>query len=78
MRAFVRMYEPHEAREDTVLFPALRTIVSKHEFAALGEDFEKKEHQLFGEDGFERMVDRVAAIEKRFGIYELAQFTPKA
>jgi hemerythrin-like domain-containing protein len=78
MRDFVRMYEPHEAREDTVLFPALRSIVSKHEFAALGEDFEKKEHQLFGEDGFERMVDRVAAIEKRLGIYELAQFTPKA
>jgi hemerythrin-like domain-containing protein len=27
---FVRMYEPHEAREDTVLFPAFRKIVSKH------------------------------------------------
>ena len=25
---FIRMYRPHEAREDTVLFPALRTIVS--------------------------------------------------
>jgi hypothetical protein len=23
------------------------------------------------------MVDKVASIEKRFGIYELAQFTPK-
>ena len=77
MRQFVRMYEPHEAREDTVLFPAIRDVVSKHEFAALGEDFEKKEHQLFGQDGFEKMVDRVASIEKMLGIYELAQFTPK-
>jgi hemerythrin-like domain-containing protein len=77
MQQFVRMYEPHEAREDTVLFPALRTVVSKHEFGALGEDFEKKEHQLFGEEGFEKMVDRVAAIEKALGIYDLAQFTPK-
>ncbi len=77
MRQFVRMYSPHEAREDTVLFPAFRQIVSKQEFGALGEDFEKKEHQLFGEEGFERMVDRVAAIEKTLGIYELAQFTPK-
>jgi hemerythrin-like domain-containing protein len=77
MQQFVRMYEPHEAREDTVLFPALRTIVSKHEFGALGEDFEKKEHQLFGEEGFEKMVNRVAAIEKALGIYDLAQFTPK-
>jgi hemerythrin-like domain-containing protein len=77
MRQFVRMYEPHEAREDTVLFPAFRSIVSKHEFGALGEDFEKKEHQLFGEEGFEKMVDRVASIEKMLGIYDLAQFTPK-
>ena len=76
MRQFNRMYAPHEAREDTVLFPALRTVVSKNEFAALGEDFEKKEHQLFGEDGFEKMVDRVASIEKALGIYDLSQFTP--
>ena len=78
MHQFVRMYAPHEAREDTVLFPALRTVVSKQEFGALGEDFEKKEHQLFGEEGFEKMVDRVASIEKALGIYDLAQFTPKA
>ncbi len=77
MRQFIRMYAPHEAREDTVLFPALRMVVSKNEFDALGEDFEKKEHQLFGEDGFEKMVERVAGIEKELGIYDLAQFTPK-
>ena len=31
----------------------------------------------FGDDGFEKMVDRVASIEKALGIYDLAQFTPK-
>ena len=77
MRQFVRMYAPHEAREDTVLFPALRSVISKNEFDALGEDFEKKEHQLFGEEGFEKMVERVASIEKTLGIYDLAQFTPR-
>ncbi|WP_197910677.1 hemerythrin domain-containing protein [Mycobacterium noviomagense] len=77
LQQFTRMYAPHEAREDTVLFPALRTIVSGEEYAALGEDFEKKEHQLFGDDGFEKIVDRVAGIENRLGIYDLAQFTPK-
>jgi hemerythrin-like domain-containing protein len=77
LRQFNRMYAPHEAREDTVLFPALRRLVSKEEYAALGEDFEKKEHELFGGEGFEKMVDRVAAIEKTLGIYDLAQFTPK-
>jgi hemerythrin-like domain-containing protein len=76
MRQFIRMYAPHEAREDTVLFPALRSVVSRNEFDALGEDFEEKEHELFGEDGFEKMVDRVATIERTLGIYDLAQFTP--
>ncbi len=77
MQQFIRMYNPHEAREDTVLFPAFRGLVSGNEFDSLGEEFEKKENELFGEDGFGRMVDRVAALEKKLGIYELAQFTPK-
>jgi hypothetical protein len=64
-------------REDTVLFPAFRQIVSEHEYDPSGEDFEKKEHELFGEEGFQRMVDKVAGIEKKLGIYDLAQFTPK-
>ena len=46
-------------------------------FGALGEDFEKREHQLFGEEGFEKFVAQVAEIEKQLGIYDLAQFTPK-
>lgn len=73
---FVHMYEVHEAREDTVLFPAFRKLLSGHEYDALGEEFEKKEHELFGEDGFEKNVEEVAAIEKRLGIYDLSQFTP--
>jgi hemerythrin-like domain-containing protein len=77
MQQFIRMYNPHEAREDTVLFPAFRKIVSPNEFDSLGEDFEKKENDIFGADGFEKVVDKVAGIEKRFGIYDLAQFTPK-
>jgi len=77
MRQFIRMYSPHEAREDTVLFPAFRGIVSANEFDSLGEDFEKKEDELFGDDGFFKVVDRVAEIENKLGIYDLAQFTPR-
>lgn len=77
LREFLRMYRPHEAREDTVLFPAFRSIVSPHEYEALGDDFEKKEDELFGEEGFFKVVDQVAGLEKRLGIYDLAQFTPK-
>jgi Uncharacterized conserved protein len=77
LNSFNRMYRPHEAREDTVLFPAFRKLVSKNEYDSLGEEFENNEHRLFGEGGFETMVDKVAAIEKSLGIYELAQFMPQ-
>ena len=76
LEAFNRMYAPHEAREDTVLFPALHKIVSLHEYDALGEHFEKIERQTFGGDGFDIYVDKVAALEKRLGIYDLSKFTP--
>jgi len=76
-RAFIRMYRPHEAREDTVLFPMLHKIVPAKQFAELGEQFEKEEDRLFGDEGFEKNVEKVAAIEKQLGIYDLAQFTPK-
>lgn len=76
LTSFNTMYRPHEAREDTVLFPAFRKIVSKHEYDSLGEEFEKNEQKRFGKDGFETMVSKVAMIEKSLGIYELAEFTP--
>ena len=77
-QAFIRMYRPHEAREDTVLFPALHKVMAPKQLKELGEQFEKEEDRLFGDEGFEKTVDRVAAIEKQLGIYDLAQFTPRA
>jgi hemerythrin-like domain-containing protein len=74
--SFSRMYEPHAAREDTVLFPALHEIMSHHEYDALGEQFERRERQIFHGDGFERAVAEVDAIEKLVGIEDLAKFTP--
>ncbi|HEV7523238.1 MAG TPA: hemerythrin domain-containing protein [Candidatus Angelobacter sp.] len=76
LAAFNRMYRPHEAREDTVLFPALHKVVSKHEYDAMGEEFERIERKTFGGDGFEMAVDQVTELEKQFGIYDIAQFTP--
>jgi len=77
LRVFIRMYRPHEAREDTVLFPAFRTIVTGKEYEDLGEAFEEKEQRLFGKDGFEKIVAEVAELERELGIYELSRFTPK-
>jgi hemerythrin-like domain-containing protein len=73
---FTRMYRPHAAREDTVLFPAIREIMPAEDLMDLGEEFEDKEHETFGERGFADAVDRVAAIEESLGIYDLTQFTP--
>ncbi|HKD78463.1 MAG TPA: hemerythrin domain-containing protein [Candidatus Angelobacter sp.] len=77
LAAFIRMYRPHEAREDTVLFPALHSVVSKHEYDAMGEEFERIERKTFGGDGFDMAVDQVTELEKQFGIYDIAQFTPE-
>lgn len=77
LRSFIAMYRPHEAREDTVLFPRLRQVVSANEFDAMAEDFERDEHRRFGQDGFHLYVDKVANLEKQLGIYDLSQFTPE-
>jgi len=76
LAAFNRMYRPHEAREDTVLFPALHSLVSKHEYDAMGEEFERIERKTFGGDGFEMAVNQVAELEKQFDIYDISLFTP--
>ncbi|HTS81457.1 MAG TPA: hemerythrin domain-containing protein [Myxococcaceae bacterium] len=76
MRQFIRMYEPHSAREDTVLFPAFAELLSEKELHALMDTFEQKEKALPLGD-FEKMVVEVTGIEKAFGIDDLAKFTPK-
>ncbi len=76
MRLFLRMYRPHESREATVLFPALRKVTSPKQFDELADRFEEKEHQTFGPNGFEDVVAEVAKIERSLGIYDLSQFTP--
>ena len=71
------MYRPHEAREDTVLFPAFQKLVGHKEYDRLGEKFEEREHELFGQDGFEVAVRQVAELEGALGITDLSQFTPR-
>jgi len=77
LRLFARMYRPHKARENTVLFPGLHSIVTAKEYDAMGDVFEDRERALFGEGGFEKMVGAIAGLEKQLGIYHLSAFTPK-
>jgi hemerythrin-like domain-containing protein len=76
MRAFERMYRPHAAYEDTVLFPAFRSVVGGKGYHELGEEFEEEEHRRFGEHGFENTVAEVARLESTLGLADLARFTP--
>ncbi|MDB4957918.1 MAG: hypothetical protein JWO36_5487 [Myxococcales bacterium] len=75
LRRFNHMYRPHAAREDTVLFPALRGLVGAKAYGELGEQFEHKETQMLGEHGFEHAVDEVARLEQAFGLDDLTKLT---
>ncbi len=75
MSAFVRMYEPHEAREDTVVFPTYRSIRSTDQLNELGATFAHLQREQFGHRGFNSFVQQVAQVEMSLGIYDLDQFT---
>jgi hemerythrin-like domain-containing protein len=76
LKKFIKMYRPHEAREDTILFPQIRSLINEDEFKALSEKSEESEEEIFGKNGFEKIVKRIELIEKDLGIYELSEFTP--
>ena len=76
LAAFVRMYEPHEAREDTVVFPALREVLGAEALQDMGEQFATLERRQLGPTSFRDRVAQVAALEQQLGIADLTQFTP--
>jgi hemerythrin-like domain-containing protein len=77
LHTFNQVYRRHAAWEDTVLFPAFRSVISPQDFTAVGETFAREEEKLFGPDGYEKMVGQVADLEKKLAIHNLQQFTPK-
>ncbi len=72
---FEIMYANHTAREDTVVFPRWKALLSSDELAALGDKFEDIERATFGGDGFGEAVSRIARNEEALGLIDLAQFT---
>lgn len=75
LQAFVRMYDPHAAREDTELFPAWKAALGADAYAEMGEQFEEIEYMTFGEDGFDDALTRIQRIESVFDIADLAAMT---
>ena len=78
LTAFARMYEPHAAREDTLIFPAFKKAVGEKGYDELGDQFEDIERREFGGDGFDMALDHVADFERRLGTADLAAFTAPA
>ena len=73
---FTRMYEEHAAFEDTIVFPAWKKTLGKHQLEEMGERFEDIEKKTFGKDGFDDAVVRVAQIEKDLGLEPLGTLPP--
>ncbi|MGZ6202021.1 MAG: hemerythrin domain-containing protein, partial [Thermodesulfobacteriota bacterium] len=78
LESFALMYQNHTAREDTIIFPAWKKALTAKEFDEIGEKFEDIEHQLYGEDGFEKAVREISDIEKALGFSDLEHFTAPA
>jgi hemerythrin-like domain-containing protein len=75
---FVLMYAHHAAREDTVVFPAWKKMLSKAQLHDMGEKFEQIEQREFGKDGFDEAVAQINVIEQALGLADISRFTAPA
>ncbi len=75
MESFARMYEHHTAIEDTVIFPAWKSVVGEDQLDQLAAKFEEIGAQEFGGDGFESALKRMEEIETSLGIGKPEMFT---
>jgi len=73
--SFVLMYQNHAAREDTVVFPAWKTHFTNKQLDELSDQFEDIERKMFGKDGFDDAVKKIASIEGALGYADISQFT---
>jgi hemerythrin-like domain-containing protein len=75
LESLVRMYQHHAAIEDTVIFPAWKSVLKEGGLDEMGARFEEIEQQQFGEDGFDAALKRMAEIEESMGLAKLDMFT---
>jgi hemerythrin-like domain-containing protein len=78
MEQMVRMYRPHAAREDTVIFPAWKKTLTAKQLDKMNDKFEDIEKEMLGENGFENAVKQIGEIEAQLGMADLAKFTAPA
>jgi hemerythrin-like domain-containing protein len=76
VRAFVKMYRPHAAREDTVLYPALRCNLEPDRYTEFKNRVEHLESAM-KESRLDTVLSRIEEIEKALDLFDLANFTYK-
>jgi hemerythrin-like domain-containing protein len=74
LESFVRMYRPHAAREDTVVFPAWKLTLTAEQYDQMNDKFEEIETRQLGQNGFENAVQQISKIEAALGLDDLARF----
>jgi hemerythrin-like domain-containing protein len=72
---FCRMFRPHEARESSELFPVFPSLMPQEEYLKLGSLFEKTGEEMFGANGYEKVMAKLMEIEQKLDLYSLRQFT---
>jgi hemerythrin-like domain-containing protein len=78
MESLVRMYRPHTAIEDTVIIPAWKLTINAVQLDEMNDKFDAIDLEMFGENGFDKTTQQVAAIEIELGIANLSAFTAPA
>lgn len=72
---FVLMYQNHAAREDTIVFPAWKEVLSKSQYDEISQRVAQIEGETIGENGFADANRQIAEVEDALGFTDLAQFT---
>jgi hemerythrin-like domain-containing protein len=73
---FVAMYEPHEAWEDTVVYPAFRAATSQSHRDELADRIASYQAGSYSSDGLGPVLEQLTAVETELGIEDLNTFTP--
>jgi hemerythrin-like domain-containing protein len=75
---FGRMYRAHSNREDTMLFPLVRGLITPRAYADLSSAVEKADGAVPANNGFDELIRKLANYENMLGIGDLAALTPRA
>ncbi len=75
LEQMVRMYRPHAAREDTIIFPAWKQTMTAKQLDKMNAKFEDIEQEMLGKNGFENAVKQISEIEAELGLADLRKFT---